>query len=146
MAVVTADERLKQTSFLTRLMRRPELGALAGVLLVGTLLLDRRQRPDVHALGHPHLHVAGGPARHPRHRCCALDDRRRVRPLGRLDGGLLGLIFGTAVTVLQLPLLLAILLTFLLAGCFGALNGQIVLRTGLPSFIVTLAFLFIFAG
>jgi simple sugar transport system permease protein len=48
--------------------------------------------------------------------------------------------------VLQLPLLLAILLTFLLAGCFGALNGQIVLRTGLPSFIVTLAFLFIFRG
>jgi simple sugar transport system permease protein len=57
-----------------------------------------------------------------------------------------GLIFGTAVTVLQLPLLLAILVTMAMAAAFGALNGQIVLRTGLPSFIVTLAFLFIFRG
>ena len=57
-----------------------------------------------------------------------------------------GLIFGAAVTVLQLPLILAILVTFVMAAAFGTLNGQIVLRTGLPSFIVTLAFLFILRG
>ncbi len=41
---------------------------------------------------------------------------------------------------------LAILATFAIALAIGALNGFIVVRTGLPSFIVTLAFLFILRG
>jgi simple sugar transport system permease protein len=146
MAVVTADERLKQTSFLTRLMRRPELGALAGVLLVALFFwivasdrmftlsgiltfMSPAAQLGILAIGAALLMIGG-------------EFDLSVGSMVAFSG----LIFGTAVTVLQLPLLLAILLTFLLAGCFGALNGQIVLRTGLPSFIVTLAFLFIFRG
>jgi simple sugar transport system permease protein len=57
-----------------------------------------------------------------------------------------GLVFSALLVVWQAPLALAILLTFAFAISVGALNAQIVLRTGLPSFIVTLALLFILRG
>ena len=57
-----------------------------------------------------------------------------------------GLIFGAILVVWQAPLSVAILLTFAFAISIGALNAQIVLKTGLPSFIVTLAFLFMLRG
>ena len=44
------------------------------------------------------------------------------------------------------PVWVAILVTFVMCLGVGALNGFIVIRTGLPSFIVTLAFLFILRG
>ena len=53
-----------------------------------------------------------------------------------------GMIFGASVVHWGVPLELAILLTLLMAAAYGFINAQIVLRTGLPSFIVTLAFLF----
>jgi simple sugar transport system permease protein len=57
-----------------------------------------------------------------------------------------GLVFGALVVQTGLPLIAAIVLTFVVAAMLGALNGQIVIRTKLPSFIVTLAFLFILRG
>ena len=57
-----------------------------------------------------------------------------------------GLVFSALLVVWHAPLALAILLTFAFAISVGALNAQIVLRTGLPSFIVTLALLFILRG
>jgi simple sugar transport system permease protein len=57
-----------------------------------------------------------------------------------------GLIFGGFLLLAGLPLLPAILATFVAAAVLGAINGQIVIRTRLPSFIVTLAFLFILRG
>ncbi|MBP1806694.1 hypothetical protein J2Z33_002560 [Rubellimicrobium aerolatum] len=44
------------------------------------------------------------------------------------------------------PLWVGILFTFAVCMAIGALNGWLVVRTGLPSFIVTLAFLFILRG
>ena len=44
-----ADERLRKTSFLTEAMRRPELGALAGLVLVIIFFLFTANRVDVHA-------------------------------------------------------------------------------------------------
>ena len=57
-----------------------------------------------------------------------------------------GFVFGSIVVVWQAPLAVAILITFAFAISIGALNAQIVLKTGLPSFIVTLALLFILRG
>lgn len=57
-----------------------------------------------------------------------------------------GLVFGAAMVTFGLPLYAAIAVTFIAAAVMGAVNGQIVIRTGLPSFIVTLAFLFILRG
>ncbi|MCL6699524.1 ABC transporter permease [Sphingomonas sp. NSE70-1] len=57
-----------------------------------------------------------------------------------------GFVFGAILVVWQAPLAVAILLTFAFAISIGALNAQIVLKTGLPSFIVTLALLFMLRG
>ena len=57
-----------------------------------------------------------------------------------------GLFFGACVVTLGFPLIIAIPATLVFAAIVGSINGQIVIRTGLPSFIVTLAFLFIFRG
>jgi simple sugar transport system permease protein len=57
-----------------------------------------------------------------------------------------GLIFGAFITLSGWPLLPAIAATLAIAAVLGGLNGQLVIRTRLPSFIVTLAFLFILRG
>ncbi|HVU33701.1 MAG TPA: ABC transporter permease [Opitutaceae bacterium] len=57
-----------------------------------------------------------------------------------------GFTLSLAVVVWKLPLGVALLLTFAVAVGIGGINAQITLRTGLPSFIVTLAFLFILRG
>ena len=44
------------------------------------------------------------------------------------------------------PLSIAIVATLAFACVLGAINGQLVILTRLPSFIVTLAFLFILRG
>ena len=70
----------------SRLLGRPELGALpapswsssSSRLVAGDSGLFSRH-------GHRQLPRGVGPARHPRHRRRAADDRRRVRPVGRLD-------------------------------------------------------------
>ena len=44
------------------------------------------------------------------------------------------------------PMWIAILCAFAVAMALGAVNGWLVIKTGLPSFIVTLAFLYILRG
>ncbi len=141
-----ADERIKEAPLITRLMRRPELGAIAGLVLVTTFFLftaDARMfslagimnfmepasQLGILAIGASLLMVGG----------------EFDLSVGSMVA-FAGLVFGASLVVWGLPLSLAIVVTLVFAGIFGAINGQIVLRTGLPSFIVTLAFLFIFRG
>jgi len=60
--------------------------------------------------------------------------------------GFAGMSIAILGVTLGWPIWIAILLTFALCIAIGAINGLIVVRTGLPSFIVTLAFLFILRG
>jgi len=60
--------------------------------------------------------------------------------------GFTGMMIAIFTVTLGWPVWMAILVTFALALAIGALNGFIVVRTGLPSFIVSLAFLFILRG
>src|SRR3954452_20794735 len=60
--------------------------------------------------------------------------------------GFAGIIMAIGVTIWGLPVWLSIILAMILTTILGVLNGIIVVRTGLPSFIVTLATLFIIAG
>ncbi len=141
-----ADERLKAESALSRLMRRPELGAISGVILVTIFFLitadasmftlsgimnfmSPAAQLGILAIGAALLMIGG----------------EFDLSIGSMVA-FAGLIFGTAVVTFGLPLVLAIPLTLAVAAMVGAVNGQIVLRTGLPSFIVTLAFLFILRG
>ena len=140
------DERIKPISRFAQLMRRPELGAVAGLVLVtGFFLvtadsvmfnlaglvnfLTPAAQLGIVALGASLLMIGG----------------EFDLSIGSMVA-FAGLVFGASITVLHLPLLAAVLLTLVLAGLIGAINAAIVIRTGLPSFIVTLASLFILRG
>ena len=60
--------------------------------------------------------------------------------------GAAGMIIAISMEQYGLPLLVAILLAFAFAALVGLVNGFIVVRTGLPSFIVTLGMLFALRG
>ncbi len=140
------DERLMHASLVTRLMRRPELGAVAGLILVliffaftasstmftlegfMTILAPAAQL-GIMAVAAGLLMIAG----------------EFDLSIGSMVA-FAGLILGLAIIDAGLPLLPAVIVTMIVAGAFGALNGQLVIRTRLPSFIVTLAFLFILRG
>jgi len=140
------DERIKAESFMARLMKRPELGAIAGVVLVTLFFLTTADSTmftlagfmnfmspaaqlGILAVGAAMLMIGG----------------EFDLSLGSMIA-FTGLFFGACVVTIGLPLILSIPLTFVFAALVGTINGQIVIRTGLPSFIVTLAFLFIFRG
>ena len=60
--------------------------------------------------------------------------------------GFSGIVIALVSVTWGYPVWLAILVAFLVAIAIGALNGYLVIKTGLPSFIVTLAFLYILRG
>lgn len=60
--------------------------------------------------------------------------------------GLTGMAMAMLTTVAGVPLLLSMMIALALALAIGFLNGYIVVRSGLPSFIVTLGTLFIIRG
>jgi simple sugar transport system permease protein len=60
--------------------------------------------------------------------------------------GAAGMIIAITTTEYGWPLLAGILLAFAVAAAVGFLNGYLVIKTGLPSFIVTLGMLFALRG
>jgi simple sugar transport system permease protein len=60
--------------------------------------------------------------------------------------GSCGLLLGLLTTEWGFSMWPAIVVTFAFAACIGLFNGLMVMRTGLPSFIVTLATFFILQG
>ncbi|API56193.1 ATPase (plasmid) [Rhizobium leguminosarum] len=141
-----SDERIKQVGFLTHMMRRPELGAVAGLILVVTFFFLTADRSMFSLSG---VMTILAPA-------SQLGILAIAAALLMIGGefdlsigsmvAFAGLIFGAALTNFGQPLWISIIITMLLAAAMGAVNGQIVIRTRLPSFIVTLAFLFILRG
>jgi simple sugar transport system permease protein len=139
------DERLARVSFLTKLLQRPELGALlgAGVVMIFFAITTERfftlsgiaRWTDVAStLGIMAVAVAllmiGG----------EFDLSSGVMT------GTSGLLMGILATEVGMSIWLAILLTFVFAAGIGFMNGYLVIRTGLPSFIVTLATFFVLRG
>lgn len=141
-----ADERLKAEPLLARLIKRPELGAIAGLVLVTSFFLITAS-PAMFTLSGILNFMA------PAAQLGILAIAAALLMIGgEFDlsiGSMVafaGMIFGALVVNMDLPLVVAVPLTLLLAAMIGAANGVIVLRTGLPSFIVTLAGLFILRG
>lgn len=140
------DERLLSTNLLTRLLRRPELGAIAGLMLV-TVFFFLTASPAMFTMAGI-LNVLV-----PAAQLGIIAIAAALLMIGgEFDlsvGSMIafsGLVFGAALSVMQLPFPLALLVTLIFAGMIGIVNAQITLRTRLPSFIVTLAFLFILRG
>jgi simple sugar transport system permease protein len=139
------DERLADVSLMTRVLRRPELGALLAAAVIGLFFaltadpfgtLDGAANwTDVAStLGIPAVAVAllmiGG----------EFDLSAGVMT------GTAGLFMGIMATEVDMNIWLAILLTLVFCGSIGFLNGFMVVKTKLPSFIVTLATFFVLTG
>jgi len=141
------DERLAQVGLLTRLLRRPELGALLGAAAIFVIFTIADQSSSFASLSGAArwLDVAstiGIPA---------------VAVALLMIGGEFDLSAGvtTASSGILLGLLTAewgwniwpaLAVVFLFAAVVGFVNGYLVVRTGLPSFIVTLATFFVLRG
>lgn len=141
------DERVKQISPLRKALIRPELGAIVGTIAVFAFFLvfasdsgmfNAQGVLNWSTVSAQFMIIAIG--------ACML------MIAGEFDlsvGSMIGFA-GMSIAILSVtlgwPVWSAILVTFALCVALGALNGYIVVRTGLPSFIVTLAFLFILRG
>lgn len=145
-AVLSKDERLQSASPLQRLLSRPELGAVSGLILISIFFVS---------VANPAMFTAAGIMNFmaPASQLGILAVAAALLMIGgEFDlsiGSMVafaGLIFAAALVVWQVPLGVAIIVTLLFAAFVGVVNAQIVIRTGLPSFIVTLAFLFILRG
>ncbi|WP_417263462.1 ABC transporter permease [Celeribacter sp.] len=140
------DERIKSESFATKLMKRPELGAIGGLILVTAFFLITADSSMFTLSGIMNFMT-------PAAQLGILGIAAAMLMIGgEFDlsiGSMVafaGMIFGVLAVNLDLPLLVAIPLTLAFSAGIGAINGMIVIRTGLPSFIVTLAGLFILRG
>ncbi len=145
-AIPQFDERLLQATLITRTLRRPELGALAGLIVITIFFaifasnkmfelsgimnfLSPAAHLGILAIGAALLMIGG----------------EFDLSVGSMVA-FAGMVFAASMTILNMPLWLAFIFTMVFAGWIGWINGMIVYRTGLPSFIVTLAFLFILRG
>lgn len=140
------DER-QRTRVVIRLLRRPELAAVIGALVVWIFFavvagdsgfLTRRGAANYLTVS-AQLGIVAVPV-------------AVLMIAGEFDlsvGSMLaaaGMIVATLTTEMGVPFELAALAAFAFALFVGFVNGTVVLRTGLPSFIVTLATLFILRG
>ena len=125
-AKTDTDERVKNISPWRQALIRPELGGMVGTVAVFTLfLLFAFDSGMFGAQGIMNWSIISA----------------QFTMIG--FAGMMIAVFGV---VIDLPIWIAILITFVICAGIGALNGWIVVKTGLPSFIVTLAFLFILRG
>lgn len=143
----TGDERLRRVSALRRLLGRPEFGALSGAVLVfmvfavfagnsGMFSLEGITNwgtvaayLGILAVGAALLMIAG----------------EFDLSVGSMIG-FAGMMLAIPALYWGWPMWLASVFAFAVAMSLGGLNGWLVVKTGLPSFIVTLAFFFILRG
>jgi simple sugar transport system permease protein len=141
------DERLRRVSPFRRLLGRPEFGALSGAVLVfmvfglvagksGMFSIEGINNwgtvaayLGILAVGASLLMIAG----------------EFDLSVGSMIG-FSGMMLAIPALYWGWPVWLAALFAFAVAMSLGGLNGWIVVKTGLPSFIVTLAFFFILRG
>ena len=141
------DERLRRVSPVRRLLGRPELGAISGAVLVFVFFalvagdngflnfrgisswLEVSAQLGILAIFAALLMIGG----------------EFDLSIGSMIAAA-GVVMAIPAVEFGWPLWLSILLAFATALLVGFINGTIVNRTRLPSFIVTLAFLFILRG
>ena len=141
------DERIAKVSFLTNIMRRPEFGALLGAVVIYVMFAvvvttgqfttlqgtagwtDFAAPIGIIAVFVALLMIAG-----------EFDLSTGVMV------GTSGLLLGILVSEFGWAIWPAIIFTVLFAAVIGLMNGFLVIKTGLPSFIVTLATFFVLKG
>lgn len=141
------DERVKEMSSFRNALIRPELGGIIGTIAVFAVFIflagdsgmfSAQGMMNWSVVSAQFMIIAVGA-------CLLMIAGEFDLSVGSMIGfaGMLIAIFGVTF---GWPMWAAIILTFAICTAIGALNGLICIRTGLPSFIVTLAFLFILRG
>src|SRR5262249_25989953 len=144
-AVPVGDERLANISMTARILRRPEIGALLAAVVVAIFFWSQNSLflqldgianwTDVGAtIGIPAVMVA-----------LLMIGGEFDLSAGVMTGSA-GLMMGILATEVGMNIWIAIVLTLIAATGVGFLNGYMVMKTKLPSFIVTLATFFILQG
>ena len=141
------DERVKQFSSLRQAMVRPELGGIMGTIVVFVFFIltafDSGMFGSAGVLNWSivsaqFMIIAVGA-------CLLMIAGEFDLSVGSMIG-FAGIIIAILSVHLGLPMWLSIIATFILCTALGGINGWLVIKTGLPSFIVTLAFLYILRG
>ena len=141
------DERIKSRSRFREAMIRPELGGIVGTIIVFALFLvfafdsgmfNSQGVLNWSQVSAQFMIIAVGA-------CLLMIAGEFDLSVGSMIG-FAGMMIAIFSVTLGWPVWMAIIVTFVLCTALGAVNGFIVVRTGLPSFIVTLAFLFILRG
>ena len=141
------DERIKEFSPLRKALIRPELGSIVGTAAVFTFFIlfafdsgmfNSRGVLNWSIVSAQFVIIAVGA-------CLLMIAGEFDLSVGSMIG-FAGMMIAIFTVKLGWPAWIAIIVTFVLCISIGALNGFIVIRTGLPSFIVTLALLFILRG
>ncbi|SMX23899.1 ABC transporter permease [Boseongicola aestuarii] len=141
------DERVKEMSSFRRSLIRPELGGMVGTIAVFVFFLlfafdsgmfNSQGVMNWSIVSAQFMIIAVGA-------CLLMIAGEFDLSVGSMIGfaGMMIAVFGV---VLGWPMWITIIITFAICIAIGAVNGYIVVKTGLPSFIVTLAFLFILRG
>ena len=142
-----ADERVRQQSKLRSMMVRPELGSICGVFLVFLFFFLVARDSGMFAadgvinwmtVSSQFAIIAVGA-------CLLMIAGEFDLSVGSMIG-FAGILIAITGVHWGWPIWTAIIFTFICTMALGWLNGYIVIRTGLPSFIVTLAFLYILRG
>ncbi len=142
-----ADERVREMSPLRKALVRPELGSICGVILVFIFFLAIAGDSGMFSaegimnwtvVSAQFAIIAVGA-------CLLMIAGEFDLSVGSMIG-FSGIVIAVFSVTLGFPMWIAIIAAFLIAMCIGWLNGFLVIRTGLPSFIVTLAFLYILRG
>ena len=143
------DERIADVGALRRLLIRPEIGAIAGAIAVWIFFAlppiagDRNFVSLRAASGY--LEVAAGLGILATAVCLLMIGGEFDLSIGSMIAAC-GMISALLVSEQGWNIWPAITVSLVFALVVGAINGLVVLRTGLPSFIVTLASLFILRG
>ncbi|MDE3011116.1 MAG: ABC transporter permease [Pseudomonadota bacterium] len=141
------DDRVQQQSLLHRFMGRPESASIAGALLVFAIFGYAASGSGMFALDGilnwqtvaAYLGIISIGA------CLLMIGGEFDLSMGSMIG-FAGMMIAIPPLYFHWPVWLSVLVAFVGCLALGWLNGYLVIKTRLPSFIVTLAFLFILRG
>jgi simple sugar transport system permease protein len=141
------DERVARANWLTRLLRRPEAGAASGLIVTVIVFALLPGAKSLYSLqgSMTFLTLAAELGIISTAMALLIIAGEFDLSVGSMIG-FAGVVIGLTVKYLGFPLWGGIASAFAVAVIVGYFNGLIVVRTRLPSFIVTLASLFILRG
>lgn len=143
----TEDERLSAIPFWKKVLRRPELGAVAGAVLILAFFIVVSSGTGMFTPAGilNFLEVAAQLGIIATAAALLMIGGEFDLSIGSMIG-LAGILIAIPTVEYGWPLWSALLFAFSCAALVGWANGYLVIKTGLPSFIVTLGFLFILRG